>query len=119
MREMGGAWVWGPSVLANRAPDSGTSEVLAHFGPAEQKKQWLEPLLDGQIRSAVSMTEPNTAGSDPTSLSTTAVLDGDEGGINGHKWFTSKGMIADFLIAMVVTEPDAEAYERAPTIIVP
>src|SRR5260370_27666593 len=65
------------------------------------------------------MTEPNTAGSDPTLLSTTAVLDGDDWVINGHKWFTSNGMIADFLIAMVVTEPQAEAYERASMIIVP
>src|SRR5467141_3616224 len=85
----------------------------------KQQKLWLRPLLDGQIRSAFSMTEPNTAGSDPTLLSTTAVLDGDEWVINGHKWFTSNGMIADFLIAMVVTEPQADAYERASMIIVP
>src|SRR5256714_8988638 len=103
MREMGGAWVWGPSVLANRAPDSGNSEVLAHFGTAEQKKRWLEPLLDGKIRSAFSMTEPNTAGSDPTSLSTTAALDGDEWVIHGPNGFTSKGMIAAVPIAIVVT----------------
>src|SRR2546428_1672854 len=65
------------------------------------------------------MTEPDPAGSDPTVLPTTAVLDGDEWVINGHKWFTSNGMIADFLIAMVVTEPQADAYERASMIIVP
>jgi acyl-CoA dehydrogenase len=65
------------------------------------------------------MTEPNTAGSDPTLLSSTAVLNGDEWVINGHKWSTSNGMIADFLIAMVVTEPDAGPYERASMIIVP
>src|SRR5260370_1286881 len=65
------------------------------------------------------MTEPNTAGSDPTMLSTTAVLDGDEWVINGHKWFTSNGMIADFLIAMVVTQPQADTHERASMIIVP
>src|SRR2546430_4560458 len=119
MHEIEGASVWGPIVFGNQAPDSGNWEVLAHFGTAEQKKRWLEPLLDGQIRSAFSMTEPNTAGSDPTSLSTTAELDGDEWVINGHKWFTSNGMIADFLIAMVVTEPKADAYERASMIIVP
>jgi len=65
------------------------------------------------------MTEPFTAGSDPTLLSSTARLEGDEWVINGHKWFTSNGMIADFLIAMVVTEPDAGPYERASMIIVP
>jgi acyl-CoA dehydrogenase len=119
MHEIEGASVWAPTVFGNQAPDSGNSEVLATFGTEAQKKRWLRPLLDGQIRSAFSMTEPNTAGSDPTLLSTTAVLDGDEWVINGHKWFTSNGMIADFLIAMVVTEPQADAYERASMIIVP
>ncbi len=85
MHEIEGATVWAPTVFGNQAPDSGNSEVLAHFGTEAQKKRWLQPLLDGQIRSAFSMTEPNTAGSDPTLLSTTAVLDGDEWVINGHK----------------------------------
>src|SRR6266704_1744908 len=119
MHEIEGASVWGPIVFGNQAPDSGNSEILAHFGTDEQKKRWLYPLLDGKIRSAFSMTEPNTAGSDPTLLSTTAELQGDEWVINGHKWFTSNGMIADFLIAMVVTEPEADSYERASMIIVP
>ena len=119
MHEIEGASVWGPIVFGNQAPDSGNSEILAMFGSSEQKKQWLEPLLEGTIRSAFSMTEPNTAGSDPTLLSTTAELIGDEWVINGHKWFTSNGMIADFLIAMVVTEPDSDSYERASMIIVP
>src|SRR5439155_24287334 len=77
------------------------------------------PLLADKTRSPFSMTDPNTAGSDPTLLSTTAELEGDEWVINGHKWFRSNGMIADFLIAMVVTEPKADAYERASMIIVP
>jgi acyl-CoA dehydrogenase len=119
MHEIEGASLWGPIVFGNQAPDSGNSEILAHFGTEAQKKRWLHPLLDGKLRSAFSMTEPNTAGSDPTLLSTTAVLDGDEWVINGHKWFTSNGMIADFLIAMVVTEPEAGAYDRASMIIVP
>jgi len=119
MHEIEGASVWGPIVFGNQAPDSGNSEILAHFGTPEQKKQWLEPLLDGRIRSAFSMTEPDTAGSDPTLLSSTAELVGDQWVINGHKWFTSNGMVADFLIAMVVTEPDVDAYERASMIIVP
>ncbi|HLZ25885.1 MAG TPA: acyl-CoA dehydrogenase family protein [Chloroflexota bacterium] len=119
MHEIEGASLWGPIVFGNQAPDSGNSEILAHYGTPAQKERWLYPLLDGRIRSAFSMTEPNTAGSDPTLLSTTAVLEGDEWVINGHKWFTSNGMIADFLIAMVVTEPDAGPYERASMIIVP
>src|SRR6202158_3548650 len=119
MHEIEGASIWGPIIFGNQAPDSGNSEVLAHFGTEAQKKRWLYPLLDGKLRSAFSMTEPNTAGSDPTLLSSTAVLDGDEWVINGHKWFTSNGMIADFLIAMVVTDPDAGPYERASMILVP
>jgi acyl-CoA dehydrogenase len=119
MHEIEGASIWAPIVFGNQAPDSGNSEILAHFGTQAQKDRWLYPLLDGRIRSAFSMTEPNTSGSDPTLLSTTAVLEGDEWVINGHKWFTSNGMIADFLIAMVVTEPDAGRYERASMIIVP
>jgi len=119
MHEIEGASVWAPIVFGNQAPDSGNSEILAHFGTPEQKDRWLYPLLDGKIRSAFSMTEPHTSGSDPTNLSTRAVRDGDHWVINGHKWFTSNGMIADFLIAMVVTEPSGGPYERASMIVVP
>ncbi len=119
MHEIEGASQWAPIVFGNQAPDSGNSEVLAHFGSAAQKEKWLYPLLEGKVRSCFSMTEPNTPGSDPTQLSTTAVLDGDEWVINGHKWFSSNGMIADFLIVMVVTDPDAAPYERASMILVP
>ena len=96
MHEIEGATMWAPIVFGNQAPDSGNSEVLAHFGTQAQKDRWLYPLLDGRLRSAFSMTEPFTAGSDPTLLSSTARLEGDEWVINGHKWFTSNGMIADF-----------------------
>jgi acyl-CoA dehydrogenase len=119
MHEIEGASVWGPIVFGNQAPDSGNSEVLAVFGNEAQKKQWLHPLLAGKLRSAFSMTEPNTSGSDPTLLSTTAELRGDEWVINGHKWFTSNGMIADFFIVMVVTDPDEGPYVRASMILVP
>jgi acyl-CoA dehydrogenase len=119
MHEIEGASVWAPIVFGNQAPDSGNSEILAHFGTQPQKDRWLHPLLDGKLRSAFSMTEPDTAGSDPTLLSSTAELVSGEWVINGHKWFTSNGMIADFLIAMVVTEPDAGPYERTSMIIVP
>src|ERR1700730_9196413 len=119
MHEIEGASVWGPIVFGNQAPDSGNSEVLAHFGTEAQKKRWLYSLLDGKIRSAFSMTEPDNAGSDPTSMSTTAVLEGDQWVINGHKWFSSNGMIADFLLVMLVTDPEAGPYERASMIVVP
>ena len=119
MHEIEGASMWGPIIFGNQAPDSGNSEILAHFGTAEQKERWLFPLLEGRMRSGFSMTEPHTAGSDPTLLSATASLQGGEWVINGHKWFTTNGMIADFLIAMVVTEPDAGPYQRASMIIVP
>jgi len=119
MHEIEGTSFWAPIVFGNNAPDTGNSEVLAHFGTQAQKDRWLYPLLDGKIRSAFSMTEPDNAGSDPVNLSTHAHLDGEEWVLNGHKWFTSNGMIADFLIVMCVTEPDAGPYERASMLLVP
>ena len=121
MHEILGSSMWAPSVFGNQAPDSGNSEILALYGTDEQKRNWLEPLLAGEMRSAFSMTEPAPgAGADPTMLQTTAVLDGDEWVINGHKWFTSNAMVADFLIVMAVTEPEEEnPYTRASMIIVP
>ena len=97
-------------VFGNNAPDSGNAELLAvgieASGNEAQRAQWLQPLFDGDLRSAFSMTEPDTAGSDPTLLQTSAVRDGEEWVINGHKWFTSNGSVADFLIVMAVTNPD-------------
>jgi acyl-CoA dehydrogenase len=119
MHEIEGTSMWGPIVFGNNAPDTGNSEVLAHFGTPEQKDRWLYPLLDKKIFSAFSMTEPETAGSDPVDLKTTAVEDGDEWIINGHKWFTSNGMIADILIVMATTDPDAGPYQRASMFLVP
>src|SRR3712207_9146879 len=89
--------------------DSGNSEILALSGTPEQKERWLYPLLDGQLRSAFSMTEPETPGSDPTQLRSRAVRDGDGYVLNGHKWFTSNGSTADFLIVMAVTDPDRKS----------
>jgi acyl-CoA dehydrogenase len=108
-----------PGIFGNQAPDSGNAELIAIGGNAEQKKRWLEPLLDGRMKSGYSMTEPEVAGSDPTLIRTRAVLDGDEYVINGHKWFTSQGSKADFLIVMVVTNPDVTAYAGCSMIIVP
>lgn len=103
------------------APDTGNMEILAEFGTPEQQEQWLKPLLDGEIRSCFSMTEPDTASSDPTNLQTRAIRDGDEYVINGRKWFTSNALHPHCRIAivMVVTDPEAERHRRATMILVP
>jgi acyl-CoA dehydrogenase len=119
MHEILGSSPYAPFVFGNNAPDSGNSEILALAGTEEQKERWLYPLLAGELRSAFSMTEPNTAGSDPTLLETTAVDDGDAWVIDGHKWFSSNGSVADFLIVMAVTDPDARRHQRASMFIVP
>ena len=119
MHEILGTSPFAPVVFGNAAPDSGNSEILALAGTEDQKQQWLHPLLAGDLKSAFSMTEPHTAGSDPTLLETTAVLDGDDWVINGRKWFSSNASVADFLIVMAVTDPDAHKYQRASMLIVP
>jgi acyl-CoA dehydrogenase len=108
-----------PLVYNCSAPDTGNMEILAEHGTDEQVDRWLRPLLEGEIRSCFSMTEPNTSGSDPTGLSTRAELDGDDWVINGHKWFTSGAVGASVAIAMVVTDPDAAPHKRASMILVP
>src|ERR671922_1422179 len=102
-----------PMVFNCSAPDTGNMEILAEHGTDEQRERWLAPLLEGEIRSCFSMTEPEVSGSDPTTLATRAQLDGDEWVINGHKWFTSGAVGASVAIAMVVTDPDAEQHRRA------
>jgi acyl-CoA dehydrogenase len=119
MHEILGTSPIAPLAFGNAAPDSGNSEILALAGSPEQKERYLEPLLAGDLRSAFSMTEPNSAGADPTQLKTRAVRDGDEYVIDGHKWFTSNGSIADFLIVMAVTDPDARPSQRASMFVVP
>jgi acyl-CoA dehydrogenase len=119
MHEILGTSAFAPNAFGCQAPDSGNSEILAMFGTPEQKERWMEPLLAGEIRSAFSMTEPENAGSDPTTLQTRAVREGDEYVINGHKWYTSNGSIADFLIVMTVTDPEARPHQRATMLIVP
>ena len=119
MHEILGTSLFAPSAFGNQAPDSGNSEILALAGTPDQKEQWLYPLLAGDLRSAFSMTEPHTAGSDPTLLETTAALEGDEWVINGRKWFSSNASIADFLIVMAVSDPEAHRYQRASMFIVP
>jgi acyl-CoA dehydrogenase len=119
MHEILGQSPLAPVVFGNNAPDSGNAELIAVGGTDEQKAKWMQPLLDGKLRSAFSMTEPDTAGSDPTLLKTQAVRDGDEWVISGHKWFTSNGSVADFLIVMAITNPDVHPYQGTSMIIVP
>ena len=118
LNEILGRSVCAPIVFGSQAPDSGNSEILAHFGTPELKARYLEPLLDNRIVSAFSMTEPQ-GGADPKEFATTAVLDGDEWVIDGEKWFTSFASLAAFLIVMAVTDPDAGPYQRQSMFIVP
>jgi acyl-CoA dehydrogenase len=106
-------------VFGCQAPDAGNAEVLHLFGADEQKERWLKPLVAGEIRSFFSMTEPEVPGSDPTTLRTKAVRDGDEWVIDGHKWFSSGADGAAFGIVMAVTDPEAEPHRRASQIVVP
>jgi acyl-CoA dehydrogenase len=117
--EMGRSPAIAPMAFNCSAPDTGNMEILAEHGTEEQRERWLRPLLDGEIRSCFSMTEPEVSGSDPTTLRTRAELDGDEWVIDGHKWFTSGAVGAAVAIVMCVTEPDAHPYARASMILVP
>ena len=117
--EMGRSPVAGSMAFNCAAPDTGNMEILAEHGTEEQRQRWLEPLLEGRIRSCFSMTEPEVSGSDPTLLQARAELDGEEWVVEGHKWFTSGAVGAELAIAMVVTDPDAPPYSRASMICVP
>src|SRR4051812_21517585 len=118
LNEILGRSRFAPSVFGCQAPDSGNAEILAHFGTDQQKKKYLQPLLDGEISSAYSMTEPH-AGADPTLFTTLAVRDGDHWVINGEKWFTSNAKYGSFYIVMAVSNPEAGPYERMSQFIVP
>src|SRR5881227_852428 len=108
-----------PMAFNCSAPDTGNIEILVDHATPEQKERWLEPLLEGDIRSCFSMTEPETSGSDPTLLRTRAVRDGKHWVINGHKWFTSGAIGASVAIVMAVTNPDSAPHLRASMILVP
>ena len=120
------AEIMGRSRLASEAfncsaPDTGNMEVLERYGSEEQKKEWLEPLLAGEIRSAFAMTEPSVASSDATNISTRAVLEGDEWVISGEKFYISGAgdVRCKIMICMVVTDPDAPKHNRQSQILVP
>ena len=123
MHEILGQTMYGPVVFGNNAPDSGNAELLAAgmemSGREDIRERWLQPLLNGDIRSGFSMTEPDTAGSDPRLLKTRATKDGDEWVISGRKWYTTNGSVADILIVMAVTNPDVHAYQGSSMFVVP
>jgi acyl-CoA dehydrogenase len=106
-------------IFGCQAPDAGNAEILHMYGTPEQRAQFLEPLVAGEVRSFFGMTEPEVAGSDPTLLRGKAVREGDEWVIDAHKWFSSGADGAAFGVVMVVTEPDAEPHKRASMILVP
>jgi len=118
INEILGRTAWGPIVFGCQAPDTGNAEILAMFGTDEQKQRYLQPLLNGEIFSAFSMTEPH-GGADPRLFRTRAVQDGDDWIINGEKYFTSNARNASFFIIMAVTDPDAGHRERMSMFLVP
>ncbi len=109
----------GHVVFGVQAPDAGNVEILHAHATEEQRERYLRPLVEGKIRSCFSMTEPEMPGSNPVMMGTTAVKDGRDYVINGHKWFTSSADGADFAIVMAVTNPDAPPHQRASMILVP
>src|SRR3954466_11457029 len=113
-------WI-APEAINCSAPDTGNMELLSLFGTEEQQRRWLDPLLEGTIRSAFSMTEPEVASSDATNIATRIERDGDDYVINGRKWWTSGAMSprCELLIVMGVSDPDAERHRRQSMILVP
>jgi acyl-CoA dehydrogenase len=118
LNEILGRSSWAPIVFGCQAPDTGNAEIIAHYGTPAQKDRYLRPLLDGELFSSYSMTEPH-AGADPTLFTTRAVRDGDDWVINGRKFFSSNANTAAFLIVMVVTNPDVSAYQGMSMFLVP
>jgi alkylation response protein AidB-like acyl-CoA dehydrogenase len=119
LNEIIGRSHFAPRIFGSNAPDSGNAEILWHFGTPEQQERFFWPLQRAEVRSYFGMTEPEVSGSDPTSLQTTAVRDGNDWVINGHKWFASNANGAAFGIVMAATEPGAPAHRRYSQIIVP
>lgn len=118
MNEILGRSHWAALIFGTQAPDTGNAEILAHYGTPEQKARYLQPLLDGEIVSCYSMTEPQ-GGSDPAGFTTTAVRDGGQWVINGWKFFSSHARWAEFLVVMAVTDPDAGVHDGFSMFLVP
>ena len=119
--QMGRVGHLAPYVFNCHAPDTGNMEVLLRYGTEAQQQEWLEPLLEGRIRSAFTMTEPGVASSDATNMAATAVVDGDEVVINGTKWWSSGVGHPDcrVLVFMGLTDPDADRHRRHTMVLVP
>jgi acyl-CoA dehydrogenase len=118
LNEILGRSEYGPAVFGSQAPDSGNTEILAHYGSASQKAKYLQPLLNNDIVSCFAMTEPQ-GGADPKLIATTAERHGTGWVINGSKWFASHARYAAFYIVVAVTDPDAAPHERMSMFIVP
>jgi acyl-CoA dehydrogenase len=118
MNEILGRSQWAPVVFGTQAPDTGNAEIIAHYGTEQQKQRYLRPLLDGEIFSSYSMTEPQ-GGSDPTRFTTRAWRDGEEWVLEGWKFFSSNARTASFLIVMAVTNPDVHPYQGMSMFLVP
>ncbi|HVU62310.1 MAG TPA: acyl-CoA dehydrogenase family protein [Mycobacteriales bacterium] len=118
LNEILGRSSWAPIVFGCQAPDTGNAEIIAHFGTPEQKARYLTPLLNGELFSCYSMTEPQ-GGADPSTFTCSAVKDGEEWVINGWKFFSSNAKTAAFFIVMVVTNPDVEIYRGMSMFLVP
>ncbi|GCD90351.1 acyl-CoA dehydrogenase family protein [Nocardioides sp. LS1] len=119
--ELTGRSAIAPLVLNCNAPDTGNMEVLLRYGSEQQRRDWLEPLLDGKIRSAFTMTEPGVASSDATNMEATAIVDGDEMVINGRKWWSTGVGHPDcrIFVFMGLTDPDADRHHRHSMVLVP
>ena len=121
LAEIMGEKIWISEVFNCSAPDTGNMEVLANYGSEPQKEKWLKPLMNGEIRSAFLMTEPEVASSDATNIETSIVLEGDEYVINGRKWWSSGGMDSHckFAIVMGKTDLNAPRHQQQSMVIVP
>ncbi|MFI6386692.1 acyl-CoA dehydrogenase family protein [Nonomuraea sp. NPDC050540] len=118
MNELIGRSTWAPVIFGCQAPDTGNAEIIAMYGTAAQKERYLRPLLDGEVFSAYSMTEPQ-GGSDPRLFTMSAARDGEEWVLDGEKYFTSNAHNAAFFIVMAVTDPEAHPYRRMSMFLVP
>jgi acyl-CoA dehydrogenase len=121
LAELMGRSAIAPLVFNCNAPDTGNMEVLLRYGTQQQRDEWLDPLLDGRIRSAFTMTEPGVASSDATNMEATAVVDGDEVVINGRKWWSTGVGHPDckVFVFMGLTDPDADRHHRHTMVLVP